>query len=62
MKTNKYFLFSFIFFSLIFFFSSGEDISWTGILITSIMYGFIMSTIAYLIYKIFLVIQKNLKT
>ena len=58
MKINKYMIFIFTFFSLVFFFSSGEDVSWIGILITSFIYGLVMSTIVYLIYRIFLIIQK----
>lgn len=58
MKKNKYMIFIFTFFSSIFFFSSGEDVSWIGILITSFIYGLVMSTIVYLIYRIFLIIQK----
>ena len=58
MKINKYMIFIFTFFSLVFFFSSGEDVSWIGILITSFIYGLVMSTIVYLIYRIFLITQK----
>lgn len=58
MKVNKAMLTIFIFFTLIFAFSSGEDVSWLGIFVNSIQFGLVMSAIVYFIYKIFLNIRK----
>lgn len=51
-KEFKIFLSLFLFFFLIFAFSSGEDVSWLGIGISSLLYGLYMTGIVYIIYII----------
>lgn len=49
-KEFKIFLSLFLLFFLIFVFSSGEDVSWLGIVVNSLLYGLCMSGVFFVIY------------
>ncbi len=57
IKINKHMLSVFAFFTLIFAFAGGEDVSWIGILINSFQYGLIMTLIIYFLRKTLTIIK-----
>lgn len=55
---KKPFIIVFAFFFLAFFFSSGYDLPWLVVLFSSIIYGLVMTSLAYIIYAVILLIRR----